>query len=81
MGIELLDIHSGKSVECLLFCMCMQLYNLSPESERKEFLDKLFDFMEKKGESFVIILGIYSSLIKSDLNMTIVSPLCMLLIA
>lgn len=27
----------------------LQLYNLSPESERKEFLDKLFDFMQKKG--------------------------------
>lgn len=26
-----------------------QLYNLSPESERKEFLDKLFDYMQKKG--------------------------------
>lgn len=26
-----------------------QLYNLSPEAERKEFLDKLFDYMQKKG--------------------------------
>lgn len=26
-----------------------QLYNLSPEPERKEFLDKLFNFMQKKG--------------------------------
>ena len=26
-----------------------QLYNLSAEPERKEFLDKLFDYMQKKG--------------------------------
>ena len=26
-----------------------QLYNLSPEPDRKEFLDKLFDYMAKKG--------------------------------
>lgn len=26
-----------------------QLYNLSDNPERKEFLDKLFDYMQKKG--------------------------------
>lgn len=28
----------------------LQLYNLSGEPERKEFLDKLFDYMQKKGK-------------------------------
>lgn len=64
-----ITIHSGKSAECLLLCMWLQLYNLSPESERKEFLDKLFDFMEKKGNHLLF----YCSLIKSGLNMAIVS--------
>ena len=34
---------------CLL-CIFVQLYNLSGEAERKEFLDKLFDYMQKKGQ-------------------------------
>lgn len=29
--------------------LLQQLYNLSPEPDRKEFLDKLFDYMAKKG--------------------------------
>ena len=28
----------------------LQLYNLSPDPERKEFLDKLFNYMQSKGE-------------------------------
>lgn len=73
-----ITIHSGKSVECRCsVCACLQLYNLSPESERKEFLDKLFDFMEKKGNHLLF----YCSLIKSSLNMVIVSHLCILLIS
>lgn len=35
-----------------------QLYNMSPEKERKEFLDKLFDYMHKKGGScFLASMG------------------------
>lgn len=32
----------------------LQLYNLSQDAERKEFLDKLFNFMQSKGEKTVI---------------------------
>lgn len=36
--------------------LSMQLYNMSPEKERKEFLDKLFDYMHKKGGSCFLAL-------------------------
>lgn len=31
----------------------LQLYNVSTEPGRKEFLDKLFNFMQKKGENLL----------------------------
>lgn len=34
----------------------LQLYNLSPDSERKEFLDKLFNFMQNKGNYGIVAL-------------------------
>jgi len=32
--------------------VCVQLYDMSPDPKRKEFLDDLFSFMQKRGEPF-----------------------------
>ncbi len=37
---------------------CLQLYNLSLDPERKEFLDKLFNYMQSKGTAHVSMLGL-----------------------
>ena len=41
---------------CLLKVSFLQLYNLSQDPERKEFLDKLFNYMQNKGEHCLIVL-------------------------
>lgn len=38
----------------------LQLYNLSQEAERKEYLDKLFDYMQKKGKLVIYYKVIWS---------------------
>ena len=43
--------RKGVAVNDTKYGMSLQLYNMSSEPGRKEFLDKLFDFMQKKGES------------------------------
>ncbi len=40
----------------LLVFRFLQLYNMSPEPERKAFLDKLFDFMQRKGTTIVVLI-------------------------
>lgn len=42
----------------LFTAFCCQLYELGTEPERKEFLDDLFSFMQKRGELFCKILVI-----------------------
>ena len=42
---------------CVHFtAFCCQLYELGTEPERKEFLDDLFSFMQKRGELFCKVL-------------------------
>lgn len=44
---------------CVHFtAFCCQLYELGTEPERKEFLDDLFSFMQKRGELFCKVLPI-----------------------
>ena len=48
------------------FVYCWQLYELSDDPKRKEFLDDLFSFMQKKGKEHSYTLHIYIIILLSE---------------
>ena len=57
----------------LRMSLSLQLYELSDDPKRKEFLDDLFTFMQKKGESILSPLSTWVSLIAASLRRQLTS--------
>lgn len=58
-----------------VFVHFMQLYELDSDPNRKEFLDDLFTFMQKRGEAtHFLILKILTSAVLCVLTCVVISP-------
>lgn len=47
---------------CFVSLVCVQLYEMSDDVKRKEFLDELFTFMQKRGKSAVDTIVLFQNI-------------------